>query len=114
ALFIYFNSGLQFINPGSDVGAILAQNESNSTSGFGVWTFIDLERKMPIDGLAIFGRFEATDLQSQIRQGYSETVVGSSGALLPFAAGYDFSVGNPILREVVGLSCTVPEWNYSR
>src|SRR5581483_4026826 len=67
-----------------------------------------------IDGLAIFGRFEATDLQSQIRQGYSETVVGSSGALLPFAARYDFSVGNPILREEVGLSYTVPEWNYSR
>jgi hypothetical protein len=114
ALFLYFNSGLQFLNPGPAVGTIFALNESNSTSGFGVWTFIDLERKMPIDGLALFGRFEATDLESQIRQGYSETVVGPGGAPLPFAARYDFSVGNPILREVVGVSYTVPQWNYIR
>jgi hypothetical protein len=114
ALFLYFNSGLQFINPGSDVGAILAQNVSNSVSGFGVWSFIDLERKMPIEGLAVFGRFEATDLESQNRQGYSETVVGSGGSPLAFAARYAFSVGNPILREVVGVSYTVPQWNYSR
>jgi len=113
-LILYFNSGLQFINPGSNLGDILAQNESNSVSGFGVWAFLDLERKMPIEGLALFGRVEATDLEAQIRQGYSETVVGPSGTLLPFAARYDFSVGVPILREVAGVSYTVPQWNYSR
>jgi hypothetical protein len=114
ALFLYFNSGLQFLNPGSNVGAILAQNESNSLSGFGVWGFIDLERKMPIAGLALFGRFEATDLEAQVRQGFSETVAGGSGAPLTFSARYDFSVGVPILREVAGVSYTVPQWNYSR
>jgi hypothetical protein len=114
ALFLYFNSGLQFINPGSALGDIRAQNESNSVSGFGVWSFIDLERKMPIPGLALFGRFEATDLEAQIRQGYSETVNGPSGVPLAFAARYDFSVGVPILREVAGASYTVPHWNYSR
>lgn len=114
ALFLYFNSGLQFLNTGSDLGDIRAQNVSNSLSGFGVWSFIDLERKLPIKGLALFGRFEATDLEAQIRQGYSETVNGPSGAPLTFAARYDFSVGVPILREVVGASYTVPQWNYSR
>ena len=114
ALFLYFNSGLKFINPGSALSDVLAQNESNSLSGFGVWSFIDLERKMPIEGLALFGRFEATDLEAEIRQGYSETVLGPSGTLLPFNARYDFSVGVPILREVVGASYTVPQWNYCR
>lgn len=114
ALFLYFNSGLRFLNPGSALGDIFAQNESNSVSGFGVGTFIDLERKMPIDGLALFGRFEATDLEAQVRQGYSETVTGPGGAPLTFNARYDFSVGVPILREVVGASYTVPQWNYSR
>lgn len=114
AMFLYFNSGLVFINPGTDVGTIFAQNESNSTSGFGVWTFIDLERKLPIPGLGVFGRFEATDLECQIRQGYSETAIGPGGTSIPSSARYDFSVGVPILREVVGMSYTVPQWNYSR
>jgi hypothetical protein len=87
---------------------------SNSVSGGGVWVFLDLERKMPIPGLAFFGRIEATDLISEIRQGYSETVVGPNGAPLAFQARYDFSVGVPILREVIGASYTVPQWNYSR
>jgi hypothetical protein len=113
-LSLYFNSGLQFLNPGSTVGSVLAQNVSNSVSGGGVWAFLDLERRMPISGLALFGRIEATDLISQIRQGYSETVVGPNGAPLAFQARYDFSVGVPILREVVGASYTVPQWNYSR
>jgi hypothetical protein len=69
---------------------------------------------MPIPGLALFTRLEATDLESQIRQGFSETVVGPNGAPTAFQARYDFSVGNPILREVVGASYTVPRWNYSR
>lgn len=111
---LYFNSGLQFLNPGSTVGSVLAQNVSNSVTGFGVWAFLDLERNLPVPGLAFFARLEATDLQSQIRQGFSETVVGPSGAPLAFQARYDFSVGVPILRGVVGASYTVPRWNYSR
>jgi hypothetical protein len=114
ALFLYFNSGVQFQNPGLAQGDIIAQNTSNSLAGFGVWAFGELERKMPVLGLALFGRFEATDLEAQIRQGFSETVASGSGTLLPFSARYDFSVGVPILREIVGLSYTVPQWNYSR
>ncbi len=111
---LYFNSGMQFTNPNSTVGSVLAQNVSNNVTGFGVWGFGDLERRLPISGLAVFGRFEATDLESQIRQGFSETVVGPSGAPLTFPARYEFSVGVPILREIVGVSYTVPRWNYSR
>ncbi len=114
ALALYFNSGMEFDNPGSALGSVLAQNVSNSVSGFGVWAFLDLERKMPVPGLALFARLEATDLVSQIRQGFSETVIGPTGAPLAFQARYDFSVGTPILREVVGASYTVPRWNYSR
>jgi hypothetical protein len=113
-LILYFNSAVQFLNPGTDLGSILAQNVSNSVSGAGVWAFLDLERKMPIDGLALFGRLEATDMEAQIRQGFSETVVGANGLPTAFLARYDFSVGVPILREVVGASYTVPQWNYSR
>jgi hypothetical protein len=111
---LYFNSGVQFTNPGSTLGSVLAQNVSNNVTGFGVWAFGDLERNLPIPGLALFARVEGTDLHSQIRQGFSETVVGPNGAPLTFAARYDFGVGVPILREVVGASYTVPRWNYSR
>ncbi|HEY7330995.1 MAG TPA: hypothetical protein VH592_25385 [Gemmataceae bacterium] len=113
-LFLYFNSGLRFLNPGSALGDIVAQNSSNSVSGAGVWAFGDLERKMPIPGMALFGRFEATDLETQVRQGYSETVAGGNGSLLAFNSRFAFSAGVPILREVAGISYTVPEWNYSR
>jgi hypothetical protein len=113
-LVLYFNSGVQFFNPGSALGDIVAQNTSNSLSGLGVWAFGEVERKMPIEGLALFGRFEATDLEAQIRQGFSETVAGGNGTPMNFAARYDFSVGVPILREVAGVSYTVPQWNYSR
>jgi hypothetical protein len=113
-LSLYFNSGMQFADPGSTLGSVLAQNVSNSVTGLGVWAFLDLERNLPIPGLALFGRIEATDLDAQIRQGFSETVVGPTGAPLTFPARYDFSVGTPILREVVGASYTVPRWNNSR
>jgi hypothetical protein len=57
---------------------------------------------------------EATDLDAQIRQGFSESVVGLNGTSTTFQARYDFNVGTPILREVIGASYTVPRWNYSR
>lgn len=113
-LTLYFNSRVQFLNPGSTLGNVLSQTESSGMYGFGAWGFLDLERKMPIPGLSIFGRFEATDLESRIRQDYTETVYGTAGTPLAFINRFDSSVAVPILREVLGVSYTVPRWNYSR
>ncbi|HTU20403.1 MAG TPA: hypothetical protein VMG10_20230 [Gemmataceae bacterium] len=113
-LTLYFDSRVQLLNPGSTLGNVLSQTEGSGMYGFGAWAFCDLERKMPIPGLAIFGRFEGTDLESRIRQDYTETVYGTVGTPLEFINRFDSAVATPILREVLGVSYTVPRWNYSR
>jgi hypothetical protein len=115
AMYFFFDSQLQFINPTSEEGAILKQTESNHLRAYGVWAFLDLERKMPIPGLALFGRLEGTDFYARTSEVYTETVAGAPGAApLGFVNRFDGSVGPSILREVAGVSYTVPRWNYSR
>jgi len=114
-MYFFFDSQLQFINPAADVGTILKQTESNHLRAYGVWSFLDLERTMPIPGLAIFGRLEGTDFYARTSEVYTETVSGGSGAApLGFVNRFDGSVGPSILREVLGVSYTVPQWNYAR
>jgi hypothetical protein len=114
-LFLFFDSRIQFIDPAMDPGTPLAQTESNHLRCYGVWGFCDIERKMPLPGLAIFGRLEGTDTYARTSQQYTETVAGSpGGGPLGFVNRFDGSVGVSILREVLGLSYTVPQWNYAR
>lgn len=114
-LFLFFDSRLHFLNPASDRGTILAQTESNHLRGYGAWVFGDIERKMPIPGLALFGRLEGTDFYARTSEVYTETVAGGLGAApLGFVNRFDGAVGVSILREIAGVSYTVPQWNYSR
>jgi hypothetical protein len=112
-LFLYFDSRLRFLNPGSDPGSILTQSESNGVQCFGAWAYLDLERRLGDSGFCVFVRLEGTDMFARIGQSYAETVAGAAGPET-FVNRYTGDVGVSILREVVGVSYTVPQWNYSR
>jgi hypothetical protein len=115
-MFLFFDSRLQFLNPASAPGSPLAESFSNFDEAWGGRAFLELQRKIGPSGLAVFGRFEFTDNFARIHQTYTETVVGKSGAPPQFLE-LDVptgSVGIPMAREVIGLSYTVPGWNYTR
>jgi hypothetical protein len=112
---LFFDSRIQFLNPGADLGAFLSQGESNSFYGFGGWAFLDVERHTCFKGLSIFGRMEGMDLYSRITQNFTETVAGGPGALpQTFYGRFTGGVGNAQLRGILGLSYLAPWWNYSR
>jgi hypothetical protein len=114
-MFLFFDSRNDFINPASDRGTILAQTMSTHLRSYGAWGFLDVERQTGIPGLTAFGRLEGSDMYARSSQLYTETVAGSPGEPPPsFVNRFDGAVGVPTLREVLGLSYTVPRWNYSR
>jgi hypothetical protein len=114
-LFLYFDSRGNFTAPGSDPGSVLAQFESNFVQQYGAWAYLDLEREFGPPGLACFLRVEGADFFARNHQNYTEVVAGGPGqgpqtTTVSFAG----SVGPSSLREVLGISYTVPQWNYSR
>jgi hypothetical protein len=115
-MFLYFDSRLQFIDPGTDPGTILAQSESNYIQCYGAWAYLDLERRIGDSGFAVFGRLEGTDTYARTYQNYTETVAGAGpgGGPETFLNRYTGGVMVSIAREVLGVSYVVPEWNYSR
>jgi hypothetical protein len=114
-MFTFFDSRVRFLAPGTDAGSVLAQSESDHLRSYGPWGFLDVERCTGIPGLSVFGRLEAADLFSRAKQLYTETVAGNPGELPTTSQSrFDGSVGVVQLREMVGLSYTVPRWNYSR
>jgi hypothetical protein len=114
-LYFYFDSRVQFLNPGTDPGSFLAQSETSYERGYGFWAYLDLERQIGCSGLSIFGRVEGSDFYARIGQTYAETVAGNPGqALEVFRIRYTGAAGPSILREVVGISYTMPQWNHSR
>jgi hypothetical protein len=114
-MFLFFDSRGEFIAPNSDPGTVLAQSESSYVQCYGFWAYLDLERQIGPPGLAGFFRLEGTDFFARSRQNYTETEAGSPGPdPQTFGASFRGSVGPSILREVVGISYTVPRWNHSR
>jgi hypothetical protein len=114
-MFLYFDSRANFLNPGTAAGSVLAQTESNHLADYGFWGLLDVERHTPIKGLLVFGRLEGTNYFARTQERYTETVASGPGAApLTFANRFNGSVGTQALREVVGLSYEVPEWNHSR
>jgi hypothetical protein len=114
-VFLYFDSRVDFINPASDAGTILAQSKSNHMRSYGPWGYLDIERRTGIPGLTLVGRTEAADSYARVDQIYRETVAGGPGAAAQTFSGRFTGASGPVmLRGVVGLSYTVPGWNYSR
>jgi hypothetical protein len=114
-MFLFFDSRGEFVAPGGDPGTVLMQSESNYVQCYGFWGYLDLERQVGSSGLSAFFRLEGTDFFARSHQNYTETVAGSPGDRpQTFAASFHGSVAPSILREVVGIGYTVPQWNYSR
>jgi hypothetical protein len=114
-LFLYFDSRVRFLAPASDPGSILAQSESNHLRAYGFWAYLDLERRIGDTGFGLFARVEGTELFARNSQHYTETVAGNPGGEAQLLqARFTNSVSTPILREVIGVSYTVPGWNYTR
>jgi hypothetical protein len=114
-MFLFFDSRLRFLNPGSDPGDLMAQTESNFITCYGFWAYLDLERQIDPSGLSVFGRIEGSDFYGRSRQTYVETVTGNPGdGPQTNTSVFTGAVGPSILRGVIGLTYTVPRWNYSR
>ncbi len=113
---LYFDNTIQFLDPGLiPTGGALAQTMSNSFYGFGGWAFCDLSWRTGIPGLCVFGRVEGMDLFARINQRYAEDVSTGPAApsLLTYARFYN-DVGVSEVRGILGLTYTVPKWNYTR
>jgi hypothetical protein len=110
-LYLFFDNRGTFLNPGPDPGSVLEQSETNFVRGYGFWAYLDLEREMGHSGISAFLRLEGTDLFARNHQTYAETVAGSPQS---FGSSFHGSVSLSLLREVVGVSYTLPNWNHSR
>jgi hypothetical protein len=114
-LSLFFDTRGAILNPGSDVGSVLAQSATNYVQCYGFWAYLDVERHIGPPGLAAFFHLEGADFFARVHQNYTETVVGAPGqGPQTAAASFTGSVGPTNLREIVGLSYTVPQWNSSR
>jgi hypothetical protein len=112
---LFFDLRGQFAAAGGEPGTALAQSESNYVQCYGFWANLDLERQLRPPGLCAFFRLEGADFFARVHQNYTETVAGSPAeGPQTFAASFRGSVGPSSLREVVGVSYTVPRWNVSR
>jgi hypothetical protein len=114
-MFLFFDSRGEFDSPGGDPGSILAQSESSFVQCYGLWAYLDLERRVGSSGLSGFFRLEGSDFFARSHQTYTETVTGNPGqGPQTFDASFAGSVSPSILREIIGISYTVPQWNHSR
>jgi hypothetical protein len=114
--FLYFDSRLHFLSPATDPGTVLAQAETNMLRFYGAHGLLELDRRLAVPGLALFGRMEAVGAWGRIKQTFTEDLVPApDGSVPPFGlARHDTSVGIPMLNMQVGLSYTLPGRSHTR
>ena len=112
--FLFFDSQVNYLNPGLTPGSILAQSESNSFWALGPMGGLELDHKTSIPGLSLSGRVEASSLYGRIKQQAVEQVVPGGGQSEFNPIRIQTGVGVPTLGVTIGLSYTIPEWNHSR
>jgi hypothetical protein len=114
-MYLFFDAHLSFPTPATDPGSIFNESTTNHIQVYGPWAFLDLERVTRVPGLGIVGRVEGAGLFGRIHQVGAETLAGGAGAGPQFFYGrVDGSVAVETLSEILGVSYTVPQWNYSR
>jgi hypothetical protein len=112
---LYFDSRLSFQDPGTAAGNVLSQAESNQFHAYGVHAALDLSRKLPAPGWAVFGRIEGAGLVGRLTQTGTEVVASGPGGPPSFAeTRYHLTIGNPSARFVAGLSYEPFGWHHSR
>jgi hypothetical protein len=112
--YLYFDSRVNVLNPGTDVGSVLAQSESNSVWGLGPMFGLEVDRKTSVPGLALFFRDDISGMWARIKQVGTEDVVPGAGVTGFNLSRIQTSLGVPTFDFTVGLSYTIPEWNQSR
>jgi len=116
AMSFFFDSAVNFLNPGTDPGAVLTQTETSSTVQYGGHALLDLSWRTPVPGLAVVGRVKFADSFGRISQTGIEQLVSPSGdgTVALFRSTVVGSVGVPSASGMFGLSYTAPGWNHSR
>jgi hypothetical protein len=116
AMSFYFDSAVNFLNPGTTPGTVLSQTEASSAVVYGGHAMLDLSWRTPVPGLAVVGRLKIADSFGRIRQTGTEQLESPSGdgtvALLRSTIATSVNVQSG--SGMFGLSYTVPEWNHSR
>jgi hypothetical protein len=113
-----YDSQISFLNPVAAVGEFgtmpftrLSEAESIGTWYLGAHAVVEVDRKLPVPGLALFGRVDFSGLYGRTHQTFSETFVEIPGSTE--IKVYN-SLGTPMLTTQVGLSWDVPNWNHCR
>ena len=116
AMSFFFDSSVNFLNSGTTPGAILSQTVANSTVVYGGHAMLDLSWKAPVPGLAVVGRVQIADSFGRIRQTGTEQLVGpgGDGTVALFRSTTATSVTVASGNAMLGLSYSVPGWNWSR
>jgi hypothetical protein len=115
----FFDSQANFLTPmtvtGSPYGTgpftRLSQSEMLDNWYLGVHAIGEVDRKLPVMGLSLFGRVEGAGLWGTARQTFRETFVQAPGFTEQRVVN---QTAMPWLNGQVGLSYEVPRWNYSR
>jgi hypothetical protein len=115
-LFLYFDSQLSLLNGMPSPGDVLSQFETNQLYAYGAHAQLDLSRRLPFHGWAVFGRFDGSGMVGRVGQTYSEVLAPTPDGSLPVfgQTRINRTAGIPTLATEVGLSYTVPGWNNSR
>jgi hypothetical protein len=116
AMSFFFDSSVNFLNPGTAPGTVLSQTEANSTVPYGGHALLDLSWRTPIPDLAVVGRIKVADSFGRIRQTGTEQLVSPTGdgTVALFRSTTATSVTVASGNAMLGLSYSVPGWNWSR
>jgi hypothetical protein len=116
AMSFFFDSGVNFLSPGTTPGTVLSQTEANSTVVYGGHALLDLSWRAPVPGLALVGRLKVADSFGRIRQTGTEQMQSpfGDGTVALFRSTTATSVTVASGSAMFGLSYTVPDWNHSR
>jgi hypothetical protein len=115
----FFDSQVRFLNLVTVVDSPfglapftrLSQTEVVNNWYLGAHGVLEIDRKLWMPELTLFGRVEGSGMWGRVHQTFKETFVEAPHFTeLSISSG----VGTPLLATQVGLSWDVPEWNHSR
>jgi hypothetical protein len=114
----FYDSRVTFFNPvtqmqpfGTAPFTLLSQYEALADRFIGAHAVLEVDRRLPVAGLALFGRLEGSGLYGRAHQTFTETFVQDPHfSYLRVTNG----LGSPIVAGQVGFTYDIPRWNHSR
>ena len=118
SVLLHYDSQINFLDPVPAVGEFgtmpftrLSESEAVDTWYIGPHALVEADYKLPVRGLALFGRADFSGLFARTHQTFEETFVENPGSTQ--IKVYN-SLGTPMLATQAGLSWDVPDWNHCR